>query len=58
MKILFLAALAIRLVSIGVFYYYDNYTDMTLTDIDYRVVTDGAKYVLQGGSPFERHTYR
>ena len=34
-----------------------NFKDK-MTDIDYSVYTDGAKYVLNGGSPFQRHTYR
>lgn len=57
-KIIFSAALLLRLVSVGVYYYFDNFTDMTLTDIDYKVVSEGAKYVTQGGSPFQRHTFR
>lgn len=32
--------------------------ELKLTDIDYYVFTDGSKYMLAGGSPYERHTYR
>ena len=28
------------------------------TDIDYKVVTDGAWYITQGETPFKWHTYR
>jgi len=38
--------------------YFDNYGSVGYSDIDYEVFTDGAKYVLNFESPFERHTYR
>lgn len=36
----------------------DSLSDVQYTDIDYRVVTDGAAHVLSLDSPFKRHTYR
>ena len=57
-KLIFSAALLLRLIAVGIYYYFDNFTDMTLTDIDYKVVSEGAKYVTQGASPFHRHTFR
>ena len=36
----------------------DKSGQLKFTDIDYFVFTDAAYYVLQGGSPYERITYR
>lgn len=36
----------------------DSISEVPYTDIDYKVVTDGARYVTNDESPFERHTYR
>lgn len=36
----------------------DSVSEVPYTDIDYRVVTDGARHVLEGKSPFKRHTFR
>ena len=55
---IFLLALTIRLVIIVWGEYQHSLTGIDYSDIDYKVYTDGAKYVMQGGSPFERHTYR
>ncbi|XP_013118154.1 GPI mannosyltransferase 1 [Stomoxys calcitrans] len=37
---------------------HDQHSDVPFTDIDYIVVTDGARQLLAGNSPFNRHTYR
>lgn len=57
-KFAFGLAVASRLVLLGVSHFMDYHTHIKFTDIDYRVLTDGAKHVLEGGSPFERHTFR
>lgn len=36
----------------------DEVSQVPYTDIDYKVVTDGARYVANNESPFQRHTYR
>lgn len=36
----------------------DQMSEVPYTDIDYRVVTDGARHIHNGRSPFDRHTYR
>lgn len=36
----------------------DTYQDVKYTDVDYLVFTDGAKFIWNGVSPFERYTFR
>lgn len=36
----------------------DKHAEVPYTDVDYIVVTDGARQMLLGNSPFRRHTYR
>lgn len=48
----------IRLVFVVYGEFQDYYAEVPFTDIDYRVVTDGARYILNEQSPYKRHTYR
>jgi phosphatidylinositol glycan class M len=48
----------IRLVLIAYGEIQDKISEVQYTDIDYRVVTDGAMHIYNGRSPFDRHTYR
>lgn len=36
----------------------NNFFQVNFTDIDYTVFSDAAKHVSNGGSPFEKKTYR
>lgn len=48
----------IRLAFIAYGEFQDRHAEVPFTDIDYRVVTDAARHVLNDESPFQRHTYR
>lgn len=52
------ASILIRLVLIIYGQILDQLSEVPYTDVDYKVVTDGARHVLNGESPFRRHTYR
>lgn len=52
------AALVLRLVLIVFSELQDRLFEVKYTDIDYVIFTDGAWYTLNGGSPFDRDTYR
>lgn len=51
-------AALLRLILIGYSQHHDLTNEVKYTDIDYTVFTDAARHVYEGGSPFERHTYR
>ncbi|KAH8305976.1 hypothetical protein KR018_007798, partial [Drosophila ironensis] len=54
--ILISALLRLTLICYG--HVHDGQSAVPYTDIDYKVVTDGARHILAGESPFKRHTYR
>ncbi|KXN73899.1 glycosyltransferase family 50 protein [Conidiobolus coronatus NRRL 28638] len=55
---LFLLALTLRLILLTWGYYQDEYSEVPYTDVDYKVITDGAKFLFEGKSPYLRSTYR
>lgn len=54
----FSLALTFRLILLIYGEWQDRYFEVKFTDIDYYVFTDGASFVVNGSSPFKRHTYR
>jgi phosphatidylinositol glycan class M len=57
-RTIILLGVAVRVVLLVVGIWLDQNTSVGFTDLDYKVFTDGARYVLQGESPYQRHTYR
>src|SRR3989338_8556580 len=51
-------AFTIRLIVIVYGTVHDSLFTLPYTDVDYLVVTDGARHMLNGKSPFDRETYR
>ncbi|CAH1125049.1 unnamed protein product [Ceutorhynchus assimilis] len=48
----------IRLLLIAYGVFHDNNYEVPYTDVDYKVFTDAARHVVNGNSPYERHTFR
>ncbi len=57
-KPIYVLGLLIRIILFLIGVYMDKFTETDYSDIDYRIFTDGARYVTEGKSPFERTTYR
>ena len=55
---LHLSAILLKILLIIYGEYQDHVSQVKYTDIDYRVYTDAARYMTEGGSPYQRHTYR
>lgn len=51
-------SLAVRLAFIAYGVFQDLYAEVSFTDIDYKVVSDAARFILNEQSPYKRHTYR
>lgn len=48
----------IRIAFVAYGEFQDNFAEVPFTDIDYKVVTDGARHIINEQSPYKRHTYR
>lgn len=53
-----IASFLIRLAFVIYGEFQDSYAEVPFTDIDYKVVTDAARHVLNNESPYRRITYR
>lgn len=51
-------SLIIRFLLIVYGIYHDQVSEVKYTDIDYKVFTDASRHILNGESPYDRHTYR
>ena len=54
----FTLAFSLRVVLVIYSNFHDQNFKVPFTDVDYKVFTDAARYMLEGMSPFNRHTYR
>ena len=57
-KWMYIIAILGRFLFIIITSHWEDLFGTPFMDIDYAVYTDGAKYVVQNQSPFNRHTYR
>ncbi|CAN6668208.1 GPI mannosyltransferase 1 [Trichomonascus vanleenenianus] len=57
-KVIILASVVLRLAFFYWGLYQDTHMDLRFTDIDYFVFTDASRFVANGGSPYDRETYR
>lgn len=53
-----LCSFIVHLILIGYGSYHDENYSVPFTDVDYKVFTDAARYVVNFESPYNRHTYR
>lgn len=53
-----LSAFVVRLLLTLYANVHDELFSVSYTDVDYEVFTDAARHVVEGRSPYERHTYR
>lgn len=53
-----LVSLVFRLILVAYGVHHDEISKLKYTDIDYKVFTDASRHLLEGRSPYDRHTYR